>query len=155
MLVRTQMNFPATGEVLAPWAIGHFVGGGMRGSHQVPIMPVPLGTGTSWFDGPPLVSCAAFSMHDGRLTEPIDAFAHPFWNTVREHVANKAMEMRRQGFVGALHCRAALSGRREMQRGVPVDRIAARRKNSSVEEVAHEPVVRGPAVLRSVVVIRA
>ena len=33
--------------------------------------------------------------------EPIDAFAHPFWNTVREHVANKAMEMRRQGFVGA------------------------------------------------------
>ena len=101
MLVRTQMNFPATGEVLAPWAIGHFVGGGMRGSHQVPIMPVPLGTGTSWFDGPPLVTCAAFSMHDGRFTEPIDAFAHPFWNTVRDHVANKAMEMRRQGFVGA------------------------------------------------------
>ena len=101
MLVRTQMNFPATGEVLAPWAIGHFVAGGMRGSHQVPIMPVPLGTGTSWFDGPPLVTCAAFSVHDGRLTEPIDAFAHPFWNTVREHVANKAIEMRRQGFVGA------------------------------------------------------
>jgi fructose 1,6-bisphosphate aldolase/phosphatase len=101
MLVRTQMNFPATGEVLAPWAIGHFVGGGMRGSHQVPIMPVPLGTPTSWFDGPPLVSCAAFSMHEGRFTEPIDVFAHPFWNTVREHVANKAMEMRRQGFVGA------------------------------------------------------
>ena len=101
MLVRTQMNFPATGEVLAPWAIGHFVGGGMRGSHQVPIMPVALGTGTSWFDGPPLVTCAAFSMHEGRFTEPVDAFAHPFWNTVRDHVADKAMEMRRQGFVGA------------------------------------------------------
>ena len=101
MLVRTQMNFPATGEVLAPWDIGHFVGGGMRGSHQVPIMPVPLGTGTSWFDGPPLVTCAALSTHDGRLTEPLDAFAHPFWNAVRERVAGKAMEMRRQGFVGA------------------------------------------------------
>jgi fructose 1,6-bisphosphate aldolase/phosphatase len=101
MLVRTQMNFPATGEVLAPWAIGHFVAGGMRGSHQVPIMPVPLGTGTSWFDGPPLVTCAAFSMHEGRLTEPVDAFAHPFWDTVRQRVADKAMEMRRQGFVGA------------------------------------------------------
>lgn len=63
--------------------------------------PVPLGTPTSWFDGAPLVTCAAFFVHDGRLTEPIDAFAHPFWNTVREHVANKAMEMRRQGFVGA------------------------------------------------------
>jgi fructose 1,6-bisphosphate aldolase/phosphatase len=101
MLVRVQMNFPATGEVLAPWAIGHFVAGGMRGSHHVPIMPVPLGTGTSWFDGPPLVSCAAFSMHDGRLTEPLDAFAHPFWNSVRDHVAGKALEIRRQGFVGA------------------------------------------------------
>jgi hypothetical protein len=31
----------------------------------------------------------------------IDAFAHPFWNTVREDVADKAMEMRRQGFFGA------------------------------------------------------
>jgi fructose 1,6-bisphosphate aldolase/phosphatase len=101
MLVRVQMNFPATGEVLAPWAIGHFVAGGMRGSHHVPIMPVPLGTGTSWFDGPPLVSCAAFSMHDGRLTEPLDAFAHPFWDSVRDHVARKAVEIRRQGFVGA------------------------------------------------------
>jgi fructose 1,6-bisphosphate aldolase/phosphatase len=101
MLVRVQMNFPATGEVLAPWAIGHFVAGGMRGSHHVPIMPVPLGTGTSWFDGPPLVSCAAFSMHDGRLTEPLDAFAHPFWDSVRDHVAGKALEIRRQGFVGA------------------------------------------------------
>ncbi len=47
MLVRVQMNFPATGEVLAPWAIGHFVAGGMRGSHHVPIMPVPLHTPTS------------------------------------------------------------------------------------------------------------
>ena len=101
MLVRVQMNFPATGEVLAPWAIGHFVGGGMRGSHHVPIMPVPLHTPTSWFDGPPLVSCAAFSMHDGVLTEPLDAFAHPFWNHVRDHVAAKAIEIRRQGFVGA------------------------------------------------------
>ncbi len=101
MLVRTQMNFPATGEVLAPYAIGHYVGGGMRGSHQVPLMPVPLDTGTSWFDGPPLVSCAAFAMREGRLTEPCDVFAHPFWDHVRLRVSEKAIEMRRQGFVGA------------------------------------------------------
>ena len=31
MLVRAQMNFPATGEILAPFAVGHFVGGGMGG----------------------------------------------------------------------------------------------------------------------------
>ena len=73
MLVRTQMNFPATGEILAPYAIGHFVAGGMRGSHNMPLMPVPLNTGTSYFDGPPLVSCAAFAMHEGKLTEALDA----------------------------------------------------------------------------------
>jgi fructose 1,6-bisphosphate aldolase/phosphatase len=101
MLVRTQMNFPATGEVLAPYAIGHYVAGCMRGSHQMPLMPVGLNCGTSYFDGPPLISCAAFAMHDGLLTEPWDAFTHPFWDTVRDRVAGKAMEMRRQGFVGA------------------------------------------------------
>lgn len=101
MLVRVQMNFPATGEILTPYSMGHFVGGGMRGSHQVPLMPVPLYTGTSYFDGPPLVSCAGFSVHHGKLTEAVDNFAQPFWNTVRDHVAQKAIEMRRQGFFGA------------------------------------------------------
>lgn len=101
MLVRVQMNFPATGEVLAPYSVGHFVAGCMRGSHQMPLMPVPLNCGTSYFDGPPLVSCAAFAEHKGKLTEPYDAFAHPFWNTVRERVANKATDIRRQGFFGA------------------------------------------------------
>jgi len=101
MLVRTQMNFPATGEVLAPYQIGHFVAGGMRGSHVQPLMPVPLDSGTSYFDGPPLVSCAAYSVHAGRFTGPLDAFAHPFWDSVRLRVADKAVEMRRQGFFGA------------------------------------------------------
>jgi len=101
MLVRTQMNFPATGEVLAPFAIGHFVGGGMRGSHQMPLMPVPINSPTSHFDGPPLISCAAFCVHHGKFTEPADAFAHPFWDTVRARVSDKAIEMRRQGFSGA------------------------------------------------------
>jgi fructose 1,6-bisphosphate aldolase/phosphatase len=100
MLVRVQMNIPATGEVLAPYAIGHFVAGGMRGSHQMPLMPVTSNMCISYFDGPPVVRCTGFCVHDGRLTEPIDAFAQPFWNTVRDHVSNKAMEMRRQGFVG-------------------------------------------------------
>ena len=101
MLVRVQMNFPATGEVLAPFAIGHFVAGGMRGSHQMPLMPVKQNCGTSYFDGPPLVSCAAFAMHQGKLTESWDCFDHPFLNGVRDNVTAKAMDMRRQGFFGA------------------------------------------------------
>jgi len=101
LLVRVQSSFPATGEVLAPYAIGAYVAGGMRGSHNMPLMPVAQDSGISYFDGPPVVSCAAFAMHEGRLTEPVDAFAHPFWNRVRDQVAAKAIEMRRQGFFGA------------------------------------------------------
>ena len=101
MLVRTQMNFPATGEALAPFEIGHFVAGGMRGSHNMPLMPVKLNSGISYFDGPPVVSCAAYSLHDGNLTGPVDAFAHPFWDRVRDRVAEKAADMRKQGFFGA------------------------------------------------------
>lgn len=101
MLVRVQMNFPATGEVLAPFATGHFVAGGMRGSHNMPLMPVMRNTGISYFDGPPVVSCSAYCVHKGKFTEAVDPFAHPFWDTVRENVSRKAMEMRRQGFFGA------------------------------------------------------
>lgn len=101
MLVRVQKNFPATGEVLEPYAMGPFVAGCMRGSHQMPLMPVKLNSGISFFDGPPVVSCAAFAMHDGKFTEAVDAFAHPFWDTVRDTVSHKAIAMRRQGFFGA------------------------------------------------------
>jgi fructose 1,6-bisphosphate aldolase/phosphatase len=101
MLVRVQKDFPATGEVLAPFATGHLVAGGMRGSHNMPLMPVLQESGISYFDGPPIVSCAAFCVHEGRLTSLEDAFAHPFWNHVRDKVAAKAIEMRRQGFFGA------------------------------------------------------
>jgi len=100
MLVRVQKNFPATGEVLAPYSIAHYVGGFMRGSHIGPLMPVPRGTGCSYFDGPPIVSCLGFCVRHGQLTEPVDLFAHPFWDAVRERAAEKAMEIRRQGFSG-------------------------------------------------------
>jgi fructose 1,6-bisphosphate aldolase/phosphatase len=101
MLVRVQKDFPATGEVLAPYALAPLVAGGMRGSHNMPLMPVPLESGISYFDGPPIISCAAFCVHEGRLTEAQDAFAHPFWDTVRDRAARKAAELRRQGFFGA------------------------------------------------------
>jgi fructose 1,6-bisphosphate aldolase/phosphatase len=37
----------------------------------------------------------------GKMNEPVDAFAHPFWDTIRDTVSNKAIGMRRQGFFGA------------------------------------------------------
>lgn len=101
MLVRVQKQFPATGEVLAPYALGPLVAGAMRGSHNMPLMPVTLNSGISYFDGPPVVSCAALAMHEGRFTEAVDAFAHPFWEQVRGQVAEKAQAIRKQGFFGA------------------------------------------------------
>ncbi len=101
MLVRVQGDFPATGEVLAPYNIGHYVAGFMRGSHVGPLMPVKINSQVSYFDGPPIVSCHAFCVHDCKFTEPVDAFDHPLWDYVRNKVARKAIELREQGFSGA------------------------------------------------------
>jgi len=97
-ICRVQKDFPATGEFLAPYAIGHYVAGGMRGSHVCPLMPVKQNTGVSYFDGPPVVSCAAYSVHGGKLTEAADVFDQPFWDEIRSQVSRKAVEIRRQGF---------------------------------------------------------
>ncbi|HEK84768.1 MAG: fructose-1,6-bisphosphate aldolase/phosphatase [Candidatus Saccharicenans sp.] len=99
-LVRVQGEFPATGEVLAPFNIGHYVAGFMRGSHIGPLMPCRLNSTISYFDGPPIVTGAAFSMKGGKLSEPVDVFDHPYWDAVRFQIAQKATEIRRQGFCG-------------------------------------------------------
>jgi len=101
MLVRVQGPFPATGEVLAPFSIGHYVAGFMRGSHTGPLMPVKMNSTVSYFDGPPCVCAIGFCVHKGKLTEPADCFDHPYWDWVRNNVARKATEMRMQGFSGA------------------------------------------------------
>jgi fructose 1,6-bisphosphate aldolase/phosphatase len=101
MIVRTQKDFPATGEVLTPYALGYYVAGFMRGSHVGPLMPVKANSIISYFDGPPVVSCLAFSMKEGKLTGPVDCFDHPFWDEIRKNVSKKAIEIRKQGFYGA------------------------------------------------------
>jgi len=101
MLVRVQGAFPATGEILSPFTLGHFVAGFMRGSHNGPLMPVVKNSPVSFFDGPPIVSCLAFCVHNGRLTDPADAFDHPYWDWVRNRISRKASEIRAQGFSGA------------------------------------------------------
>lgn len=101
MLVRSQKDFPATGEILSPYAIGPYVPGFMRGSHIGPLMPVKKNSSISFFDGPPIVSCLGFSVKNGKLTEPADCFEQPFWDYIRKKTAKKAEEIRRQGFYGA------------------------------------------------------
>jgi fructose 1,6-bisphosphate aldolase/phosphatase len=118
MLIRVQGEFPATGEVLSTFVIGHYVAGFMRGSHIGPLMPVKRNTSVSYFDGPPIVSCSAYCVHKGRLTCPADAFDHPFWDTVRNNVSLKAIEIRKQGFFGA-----AMLPYNELEYGGIVDKL--------------------------------
>ena len=81
--------------------MGHYVAGFMRGSHVGPLMPVKQNSSVSFFDGPPVVSCAAYCVHDRMLTEAVDPFDHPFWDQVRNNISDKALEMRKQGFFGS------------------------------------------------------
>lgn len=118
MLVRVQGAFPATGEVLAPYNIGHYVAGFMRGSHYGPLMPVRMNSSISYFDGPPVVCCQAFCVHQGKFTEPADAFDHPYWDWVRNKVAQKATDIRQQGFSGA-----AMLSYSELEYGGIVDKM--------------------------------
>lgn len=99
-LVRAQKMFPATEEIGAPYSLIPFVSGDTRGSHNMPLMPVPINTPASVFYCVPIVSALAFSMHEGKLGKPVDLFAEPFWNEVRTRASAKAIEMRRQGFFG-------------------------------------------------------
>jgi fructose 1,6-bisphosphate aldolase/phosphatase len=97
-VIRVQKIFPATEEFGPAFAVAPYVGGDTRGSHNLPLMPVPMNTPASTFFCCPMVSALGFSMHDGILTTPVDLFADPFWNQVRDRIAEKAIEMRRQGF---------------------------------------------------------
>lgn len=136
-IVRVQKIFPATEEFGPPFALVPFVAGDTRGSHNLPLMPVPINTPASTFFCVPMVSGLAFSVHDGQFTEPTDLFADPFWTHVREHAAAKALEMRKQGFFGP-----AMLPMSELEYGGIVARLEALEKEFVVTREA-EPAAAG------------
>lgn len=100
MLVRAQSQFPATGEILSPFTISHYVSGFMRGSHIGPLTPVPVNSDISYFDGPPIVAATAFNVKNGKLSSFMDCFANQFWELIRKKANQKALFIREQGFSG-------------------------------------------------------
>lgn len=102
-IVRTQGIFPAPEEVTEPFLIAHYVTGDARGSHVMPLLPVPINTPVTGPYCHPLVTCLAFSMNaSGHFTHNVvDMFAGPVWDEARRRSQEKAMEMRKQGFFGA------------------------------------------------------
>lgn len=100
---------------MEPYLLGHFVTGDCRGSHVMPLMPVPIDATVA---GPyclPIVSCLAFSMDakGGFSSNRVDIFGNLAWDATRLKVQQKADEWRRQGFVGptmASHAELAYTG---------------------------------------------
>lgn len=97
-IVRSQKQFPSTGEILSPWALAHYTLGDNRGSHHVAVMPVKQNTIVSFFDGPTIVSAAGYCVHEGKLTESVDLFDQPFWTTIQQKATEKTLAIRAQGF---------------------------------------------------------
>ena len=102
-LVRNQGIFPAPEELTSPFAKAHYVGGDARGSHVMPLMPVPINTAVTGIYCLPLVSCLGFSLSkEGHFSDSyIDFFDNPAWDEVRRLAQQKAIEMRSQGWSGA------------------------------------------------------
>jgi fructose 1,6-bisphosphate aldolase/phosphatase len=98
-IVRTQKDFPATEEAGSAFNDPHFVAGNTRGSHHMPLMPVKLNSAASLNYSLPIVSCLVFSMHQGKLTGPLDGFGTPDWDFQRSKAAERAMIIRNQGFI--------------------------------------------------------
>lgn len=117
-LIRCQGEFPATGEILSPYALTPNVAGFMRGSHVGPLMPCKLGTTISFFDGPPVITAAGLCVHNGIFTETVDLFDHPFWDYIRNEASREAMDIREQGFFGS-----SMLGMNELEYGGIVEKL--------------------------------
>ncbi len=98
-LIRLQKTFPATEEVGSVFKTAHYVAGNTRGSHHLPLMPVKRNSPASANYCIPIVSCSLFSVHNGKLVGPVDAFETPDWDFFRARATKKAEFMREQGFI--------------------------------------------------------
>ncbi|NPA47555.1 MAG: fructose 1,6-bisphosphatase [Thermococci archaeon] len=98
-IVRAQSGLPALGEVLEPFAFPHLVSGWMRGSHNGPLMPVPMRQANpTRFDGPPRVVALGWQISpEGELVGPVDLFDDPAFDWARQKALEVTDYMRRHG----------------------------------------------------------
>lgn len=97
-IVRAQSGLPAVGEVLEGFSKAHLVSGWMRGSHNGPLMPVPVRNAQcTRFDGPPRVVALGFQVKNAKMTQPVDLFDDPAFDHVRAEALHITDYMRRMG----------------------------------------------------------
>ena len=102
MIVRTQKTLPAPEENLNAFVESVVVTGDCRGSHNRPLLPVPINTPVTGAMCHPLISCLAFSMaSDGTFTEEyVDMFEGFAWDEARRESLKTAKVFRNQGPFG-------------------------------------------------------
>ena len=102
-IVRNQGIFAAPEELLLPWAVCPYVTGDARGSHVMPITPMPINSEVRFAYCQPIVSAIGCSVDArGRFSSEVtDFFADPLWEGVRRAAVEKGLAMRRQGWFGA------------------------------------------------------
>lgn len=101
-IVRNQGIFPAPEELVSPYVKAHYIGGDARGSHNMPLMPVPVNTAVTGIYCLPIISCLGFSLQPtGKFANNfVDFFNNPAWDFVRLKAQEKAIEIRSQGWSG-------------------------------------------------------
>lgn len=102
-VVRNQGIFAAPEELLLPWVINPYVTGDARGSHVMPITPMPINSEVRFAYCQPIVSAIGCSVSpEGYFSSEVtDFFADPLWEDVRREAVQKGLAMRRQGWFGA------------------------------------------------------
>jgi fructose 1,6-bisphosphate aldolase/phosphatase len=102
MIVRNQRIFPALEEIVDPFRLVPLVTGDTRGSHTMPLMPVPIRTEVAGAYCLPVVSCLAFSVsNEGKFSGGVvDIFANLAWDRARAQAQERAEWMRQQAPFG-------------------------------------------------------
>lgn len=102
MIVRNQRIFPALEEIVDPFRLTPLVTGDARGSHTMPLMPVPIRTAVAGAYCLPIVSCLALSVNrEGKFSaNMVDTFGNVAWDRARALAQEKADWMRQQAPFG-------------------------------------------------------
>lgn len=97
-ICRAQAGFPAVGEIVEAFSLGHIVSGWMRGSHRGPLMPVSFEDATpTRFDGPPRIIAMGFQVGNAKLVGPVDIFKDISFDITRKRCMKAAEYLRAHG----------------------------------------------------------
>ncbi len=102
MICRNQRIFPALEEIVDPFRLVPLITGDTRGSHTMPLMPVPIRTEVAGAYCLPIVSCIALSVNgDGKFNHGVvDVFGNLAWDRARAQAQERAEWMRAQAPFG-------------------------------------------------------